>query len=399
MKTTKKNNPVKTSASALHDLIDHMQLTDYSVKDKKYILLPQHPNVSYLEEKIKELEGGANAMVLESLTIARYLLFKSLLKPGDNIVSFNSWSLYFNDEPEYKNSGISIRLSVDGKIDTFLSLIDQRTKIIYLETVSNEFFNIPDFRKITAIAREKNIPVVVDNTAAGPGYLTSPIRYGANIVLLDTAPWLLQNRKYAGAVIIEDGTYNWRNSKFDHLLNQEQFRKLSHVPGKPHLYFFSILDYIRSLSFVRNIDLTVEPDWQYDIENIDYILFRKSENTGLLCNWLKKHSYVDSVNYMGFAENEHYNLANTFFKGGFGNTFSFRLNTDLISYEYFLKRFLEKEVPPYLFSVYYDSDRSILIVSTGYGDFEEIKKTFYTILNTSEKYFPGAVQIHGSSHS
>ncbi len=386
MKTSnKKNSPVKTSTTAIHELIDHMQLTDYSVKDKKYVELPSHPHISYLEDKIKELEGGANALVLESLSAARYLLFKSLLKPGDNIVSFNSWSLYFNEEPNYKNSGISIRLSVDGKLDTFLSLIDERTKVIYLETVSNEFLNIPDFRKITAIAKEKNIPVVVDNTAGGPGYLTSPIRYGANLVLLDTTPWLLQNRKYAGAVIIEDGVYNWRNQKFDHLSNNEQFRKRTTIPGKQDYYYFSLLDHIKNSSYVRNIDLTIEPNWYYDIENIDYVLFRKSENTALLSAWLKRQDAVEFVNYMGFPENENHLLASSFFKGGYGSTFSFRLITSLISHEHFIRKIREKEIPTYLFHIYYDVELSSLIVSTGYGDFEEIKRIFQSILQPLEK--------------
>lgn len=380
MKTSdKKNSPVHTSSQAINELIDHMQLTDYSVKDKKFVLLPSHPHITYLEEKIQELEGGANALVLESLSKARYLLFKALLKPGDNVVSFNSWSLYFNDEPNYKNSGISIRLSVDGKLETFLELIDERTKIIYLETVSNEFLNIPDFRKITAIAKEKNIPVVVDNTAGGPGYLTSPIRYGANIVLLDTTPWLLQNRKYAGAAIIEDGTYNWRNPLFDHLSNNERFRKQNKKSAQHGQYYFSLVDYIRQSSFVKNIDLTIEPDWYYDIENIDYILFRKSENTALLSAWLKTQKTVAFVNYMGFPENENHLLASSLFKGGFGNTFSFRLNTDFISHEHFLRKLREKEIPSYLFSIYYDTELGSLIVSTGYGDFEEIKRLFLAV--------------------
>ncbi len=377
-------NPVRTSAKTIHELIDHMQLTDYSVRNPK-VLLPSHPNVSYLEEKINELEGGANALVLESLSVARFLLFKSLLRPGDNIVSFNSWSLYFNDESVYKNSGISIRLSVDGRLDTFLGLIDENTKIIYLETVSNEFLNIPDIRKIARIAKEKNIPLVVDNTAGGPGYHTSPIRYGANIVLLDTAPWLLQNRKYAGAVMIEDGTYEWRNPKFDHLPNNEQFRKIKKNPDHSSRYFFSLLDHIRASSLVRNVDLTIEPDWYYDIENIDYVLFRKAENTAMLCNWLRKQKQVEYVNYMGFADNENHGLASSLFKAGYGSTFSFKLKKSIAGHETFLRQLLAREVPSYLFRIYYDMALSLLVVSTGYGDFEEMKRIFHSAFDLPKR--------------
>jgi O-acetylhomoserine/O-acetylserine sulfhydrylase len=389
MKTAnKKSKLIQPSAQTLNTLIDHMQLTDYAVKNKKTVLLPSHPHVTYLEEKIKELEGGENALVLESLAEARYLLFKTLLRPGDNVVSFNSWSLYFNDDANYKNSGISIRLSVDGKIETLNELIDDHTKIIYLETVSNEFMNIPDFRKISAIAKERNIPLIVDNTAGGPGYLTSPIRYGANLVLLDTTPWLLHNKKHAGAAIIEDGNYQWRNKNFDHLLNDENSKKSysgkedKKIPNSGQQYYFSLLDYIKQSMLVETIDLTIAPNWHYDIENIDYILFRKSENTALLSAWLKKQEPVAFINYLGFPDNENHWIASSLFKGGYGNTFSFKLNTTIFSDDRFIKKLKTIDIPPYLLRIYFDSDLATVVVSVGYGDFEELKRFFQLIFET-----------------
>jgi O-acetylhomoserine/O-acetylserine sulfhydrylase len=377
MKTTSQHSLdlLAQSPGTINNLIDQMQLTDYASKNKNHVLLPSHPHLAYLEEKIKEMEGGADALVLKSLTVARYLLFKTLLRPGDNVVSYNSWSLYFNDEPTYKNSGISIRLSVDGRIETMEELIDDRTRIIYLETMSSEFLNIPDFKRISAIARQKNIPLVVDNTAGGPGYLTSPIRYGANIVLLDTEPWLLHNNKeYAGAAIIEDSFYQWNNPLFAHLFENNSAK----LPPNT-----SILSFIRQSPLVKNVELTISPDWHYDLENVDYILFRQSENAALLSSWLKQQKAVKYVHYLGFPDNENYLLASSFFKKGFGNTFSFKLADGKNSFDRLIKKVRELEIPPYLFRMYFDTDIASIVVSTGYGDIESAKRFMKAILESS----------------
>ena len=130
--------------------------------------------------------------------------------------------------------------------------------------------------------------------------------------------------------------------------------------------------------------MTIAPNWYYDIENIDYILFRKSENAALLATWLKKQEKVACINYLGFPENGNHLIASSLFKGGYGNTFSFKLNSAIFSNELFIKKIRTLDIPLYLFRLFFDADLSTIIVSTGHGDFEEIKRFFQLIFESVE---------------
>ena len=171
-----------------------------------------NPSVSFLEERIASLENGKGAIAAKSVKSARFSLIKNLLEAGDNVVTFNSWSLYHEDKKLYNQIGVTVQLSEDGKLNTFKRLINEKTKLIYLETISPKYINIPDFQKITSIAKSLGIPVVVDNSASVGGYLTSPITENANIVIESLEDYLPTQVKYK-TVVIDGGNFDWKNSR------------------------------------------------------------------------------------------------------------------------------------------------------------------------------------------
>ena len=92
--------------------------------------------------------------------------------------------------------------------------IDENTKALYLETIGNPGFVIPDFDTISAVAKKYDIPFIVDNTFAGGGYLFRPIEHGADIVVESATKWIGGHGTSLGGVIVDAGTYNWGNGKF-----------------------------------------------------------------------------------------------------------------------------------------------------------------------------------------
>jgi O-acetylhomoserine/O-acetylserine sulfhydrylase len=95
-----------------------------------------------------------------------------------------------------------------------LKLIDENTKAIYLETIGNPKFNVPDFEAIADLANKYDIPLIVDNTFGAAGYLFRPLEHGAHIVVASATKWIGGHGTSIGGIIVDGGNYNWGNGKF-----------------------------------------------------------------------------------------------------------------------------------------------------------------------------------------
>ena len=147
---------------------------------------------------------------------AQFLTFNTILLPGDNIVSspFLYGGTYNQFKVTFKTYSWEARFAASLEIEDFEKLIDERTRAIYLETIGNPGFNIPDFEKFAALSRKYDIPLVVDNTFAAAGYLFRPIEHGASIVVESATKWIGGHGSSIGGVIVDSGNYNWGNGKF-----------------------------------------------------------------------------------------------------------------------------------------------------------------------------------------
>ena len=124
-------------------------------------------------------------MAVASGHAAQFLTFSTIVQKGENFIT--SPFLYGGTHNQFKVTfagfGIEVRFAKDIEPDSFEELIDDRTKALYVETIGNPGFNIPDLEALAKLAGKYGIPLVVDNTFAGCGYLCRPIEYGANIVV------------------------------------------------------------------------------------------------------------------------------------------------------------------------------------------------------------------------
>ena len=175
-----------------------------------------NPTTDVFEQRIAALEGGVAALATASGQAAQFLALNNILQAGDNFVStsFLYGGTYNQFKVSFKRLGIEVRFANGDDVASFVPHIDENTKAIYLETVGNPQLNIPDFEKFVALAKEYDLPLIVDNTFGAGGYLFKPIQWGANIVVESATKWIGGHGTSIGGVIIDGGNYNWGNGKF-----------------------------------------------------------------------------------------------------------------------------------------------------------------------------------------
>ena len=168
-----------------------------------------NPTTDVFEKRIAALEGGVAALAVASGHAAQFLAITTIAGAGDNFIS--SPYLYggsFNQfKVTFKNIGIEARFAKDLNPENFEKLIDSKTKALYLETIGNPTFSIPDFEKFATLAKKHSLPLIVDNTFGCGGALFRPLEHGANIVVESATKWIGGHGSSIGGVIVDGGNF------------------------------------------------------------------------------------------------------------------------------------------------------------------------------------------------
>ncbi len=175
-----------------------------------------NPTSDVFEQRIAALEGGVAALATASGQAAQFLALTTLAEAGDNIVStsYLYGGTYNQFKVSFQRLGIEVRF-VDGDDPAdFAGQIDERTKAVYVETIGNPRFNVPDLPAIAEVAHAAGVPFVVDNTFGAAGYLCRPIEHGADIVVQSATKWIGGHGTSIGGVIVDSGNFNWSNGRF-----------------------------------------------------------------------------------------------------------------------------------------------------------------------------------------
>lgn len=175
-----------------------------------------NPTTDVFEKRIAALEGGVAALAVASGQAAQFIALHNILEAGDHIISSSHvyGGTYNQFKVAFKRLGIHVDFVNPDVPEEFENKITDKTKAIYLETIGNPAFSIPDFEKIAAIAKKFDIPFIVDNTFGAGGYLFKPLEHGANIVVESATKWIGGHGTSIGGVIVDGGNYNWGNGKF-----------------------------------------------------------------------------------------------------------------------------------------------------------------------------------------
>src|SRR3954468_18470591 len=267
-----------------------------------------NPTTEVFEKRIAALEGGVAAVATSSGQSAQFIALNNILQAGDNFVStsFVYGGTHNQFKVAFKRLGIDVRFAEGDKPEAFEKLIDKNTKAIYLETIGNPGFNIPDFDAIAALARKHEVPLVVDNTFGAAGYLFRPLEHGANVVVESATKWIGGHGTSIGGVIVDGGNYNWGNGKFPQFIEpSEGYHGLKfwdvfgegNPLGLPNIAFI-----IRArVEGLRDFGASQSPFNSFlflqGLETLSLRVERHVQNTLELAKWLEDHSQVEFVWY------------------------------------------------------------------------------------------------------
>jgi len=295
-----------------------------------------NPTTDVFEKRIAALEGGVAALAVSSGQAAQFIALNNILQVGDNFVttSYLYGGTYNQFKVQFKRIGVEARFADGDNVDSIASLIDSNTKAIYLETIGNPGFNIPDFEAIAALAKKVDLPLIVDNTFGAGGYLFKPLAHGANVVVESATKWIGGHGTSVGGVIIDGGNYNWGNGKFP------QFSEPSE--GYHGLVFSNVFGINNPLG-LPNIAFAIRArveglrDWGASqspfnsflllqgLETLSLRVQRTVDNALAIAQWLESLPEVEFVNYPGLASSPYHELAKKYLSNGFGGVLSFKL--------------------------------------------------------------------------
>jgi O-acetylhomoserine/O-acetylserine sulfhydrylase len=293
-----------------------------------------NPTTDVFEKRIAALEGGVAALAVGSGQAAQFIALNNILQSGDNFVStsFLYGGTYNQFKVAFKRLGIDVRFAEGDKPEAFEKLIDKNTKALYIETIGNPGFNIPDFEALSALAKKYDLPLIVDNTFGAAGYLFKPFEHGANVVVESATKWIGGHGTSIGGVIVDGGNYNWGNGKFQQFTEpSEGYHGLKfwevfgegNPLGLPNIAFI-----IRArVEGLRDFGPAISPFNSFlllqGLETLSLRVQRSVDNALTLAQWLEKHPNVESVNYPGLESSTYHKLAKKYLRNGFGAVLSF----------------------------------------------------------------------------
>jgi O-acetylhomoserine (thiol)-lyase len=293
-----------------------------------------NPTTDVFEKRVAALEGGVGALAMSSGQSSQFIALQNILQQGDNIVSssYLYGGTYNQFKVTFKRLGFSVKFAdLDNPAD-FEAKIDDRTRAIYVETIGNPGFSIPDFERLAEIAQKHQIPLVVDNTFGACGYLCRPIDFGANVLVEAATKWIGGHGTSIGGVIIDAGNFNWGNGKFPYFTEpDEAYHNLKFWEvfgsGSP---FGNIAYIIRArVTGLRSLGPALSPFNSFlflqGLETLSLRVQRTVDNTMQLAEWLAAHPKVESVNYPGLKDNKYHELGKKYLRNGFGGVLSFKI--------------------------------------------------------------------------
>jgi O-acetylhomoserine (thiol)-lyase len=293
-----------------------------------------NPTTDVFEKRIAALEGGVAALATASGQAAQFLALTNLAQAGDNIVStsYLYGGTYNQFKVQFPRLGIQVKFADGDSADSFETLIDANTKALYLETIGNPGFNIPDFEAIAAVARKHDLPLVVDNTFGAGGYFFQPLKHGANVVVASATKWIGGHGNSIGGVIIDGGNFNWGNGKFPLFTEPSEgyhglrFWEVFGTDGP----FGNIAFIIRArVEGLRDYGPALSPFNAFllinGLETLSLRAQRHADNALALAQWLEAHPAVAEVNYPGLPSSPYHARAKQYLRNGFGGVLSFRI--------------------------------------------------------------------------
>ena len=287
-----------------------------------------NPTNAVLEERVAALEGGTAALAVASGHAAQFLVFPTLMQPGDKVIA--SRKLYGGSINQFGQSFKSfdwhVRWAEPDDLASFESQIDDRTRAIFIESFANPGGIVTDIEAIAAIAHKHGLPLIVDNTLASP-YLIRPIEHGADIIVHSMTKFLGGHGNSMGGVIVDCGTFDWSKSGNYPLLSEPRSEYNGIVLHETFGNFaFAIACRVLGL---RDLGPALSPFNAFQIltgiETLPLRMQRHADNALKVAQWLSSHAKVAWVSYAGLPDDPYHALQQKYAPRGAGAVFTFGL--------------------------------------------------------------------------
>jgi O-acetylhomoserine (thiol)-lyase len=290
-----------------------------------------NPTTDVVEQRVAALEGGTAALAVASGSAAVTYAVLNIADSGDHIVS--SSSIYGGTYNLFKYTlaklGIEVTF-VENQDDEaeWAAAVRPNTKLFFAESIGNPKINILDIEKVSGIAHDNNLPLIVDNTIATP-YLIRPFEFGADIVVHSATKFLGGHGTVIAGVIVDGGKFPWAANadKFPGLTEPDpSYNGASYttVLGDAIAYVIKI-----RVQLLRDTGAALSPDSAFQIiqgiETLSLRIERHVKNAQEIAEWLENHEDVASVNYSGLPSSPWYAAANKYSPKGVGAVLSFEL--------------------------------------------------------------------------
>lgn len=279
-----------------------------------------NPTIDALEKKIADLDGGVCAVGTGSGQAANLLAVLNIAKAGDNIVAVNNiyggtYNLFANT---LRDLGIETKFVNNNDLDELRAAIDDNTKLVFGETISNPKASVLDIKSYADICHEHNIPLILDNTLATPALL-KPIDFGCDIVTYSSSKYIDGHAAALGGLIVDSGNFDWSRGDFDRLTKPdesyhgliftEQFKNAAYGA---RLRTVGLRDFGAVIS-PQNAFLTI-----LGLDTLALRMNKHSENALRVAEFLEDSDKVDSVSYPFLESSPSYPYAKKYLKGGSG---------------------------------------------------------------------------------
>ncbi|WP_375591897.1 O-acetylhomoserine aminocarboxypropyltransferase/cysteine synthase family protein [Chitiniphilus eburneus] len=308
----------QTTSYAFDDTQHGADLFDLKVQGNIYTRI-MNPTTAVLEQRVAALEGGIGGLALASGQAAITYAILTIAEAGDNIIATSTlyggtYNLFAHTLPQY---GIEVRFVDHRDPQSAASLIDDRTKAIYCESIGNPLGNVVDFAAFADVAHAGGIPLIVDNTVPSP-YLTRPFEHGADIVVHSLTKYMGGHGTSIGGIIVDSGKFPWAEHK-------TRFRRLNEPDVSYHGVVYT--EALGAAAFIararvvplRNMGAAISPFNSFlilqGLETLALRMERHVENALKVAQFLQGHPHVAWVNYAGLPDHESRPLVDKYFGG------------------------------------------------------------------------------------
>ena len=277
-----------------------------------------NPTTTALEVRLTLLEDGIGCIATSSGMAAIASVVMSLTRAGDEIIA--STGIFGGTVSLFENTlgrfGVKTNFVDAADTNQFANAVNEKTKLVFIETIGNPRMDVPDIPAIADIAHKANLPLVVDNTVTTP-FLIKPVDFGADIVIHSTSKFINGHGTAIGGAIIDTGNYNWRKGAFDDI------RTLSERVGQ-----LAFLANLRNLIY-RDLGGCPAPMNSFlmlqGLETLPVRIIKHDENAKQLAEFLQSHPKVSWVNYPGLSDSRFNDRVTRLFAGRGGGLLTFGL--------------------------------------------------------------------------